>query len=133
MMKIVKCKPVDMAEGKFDLVEAILEGDTLTHWLKLKWVEVVCTSKNSNGLDTAPLGVCDPTFAICLQELKKHYFPKNVSCLQKSYLCNYIKKPNKLNIYYTTSRLHNVNSMMARFLALGNNLMVDDELCNILY
>eukprot|EP00957_Ditylum_brightwellii_P155172 11812648-Ditylum_brightwellii.AAC.1 len=80
MQKIVKCKPVDTAEGKFNLVEAILEGDALTHWLDFKWVEVVRTSKTPNGLDMAPLGMCNPTFAICLQELKKHYFPKNTSC-----------------------------------------------------
>eukprot|EP00957_Ditylum_brightwellii_P082192 6249763-Ditylum_brightwellii.AAC.1 len=45
MQKIVKCKPVDTAEGKFDLVEVILEGDTLTHWLEFKQVEVARTSK----------------------------------------------------------------------------------------
>eukprot|EP00957_Ditylum_brightwellii_P008626 654641-Ditylum_brightwellii.AAC.1 len=31
MQKIVKCKLVDMAEGKFNLMKAILEGDTLMH------------------------------------------------------------------------------------------------------
>eukprot|EP00957_Ditylum_brightwellii_P089360 6803816-Ditylum_brightwellii.AAC.1 len=77
IQKIIKCKPVDMAEGKFDLVEVILEGYALTHWLEFKWVEVARTSKNSNGTDTALLEMCGPTFAICLQELKKHYFPKN--------------------------------------------------------
>eukprot|EP00957_Ditylum_brightwellii_P105982 8084287-Ditylum_brightwellii.AAC.1 len=79
MMKMVKCKLVDMAEGKFDLVEAILKGDALTHWFKFKQVEVECMSKTPNGSDTVPLGMCNPTFAICLQELKKHYFPKNAS------------------------------------------------------
>eukprot|EP00957_Ditylum_brightwellii_P149284 11369751-Ditylum_brightwellii.AAC.1 len=55
MQKIVKCKLVDMAEGKFSLVEAILEGDALMYELKLKWVEVAGTSKNSDGLDTSLL------------------------------------------------------------------------------
>eukprot|EP00957_Ditylum_brightwellii_P181155 13798840-Ditylum_brightwellii.AAC.1 len=108
MMKIIKCKPVDTAE-------------------------VAHMSKNSDGSDTAPLGMCDPTFTICFQELKKHYFPKNASRFQKSYLPNYIKKPNKLTIKNTAARLHNVNGMMARFPAPGNNPMADDELCNILY
>eukprot|EP00957_Ditylum_brightwellii_P136228 10389367-Ditylum_brightwellii.AAC.1 len=107
-MKIVKCKPVDT-------------------------VKVAHTSKNSDGLDTVLLGMCNSTFAICLQELKKHYFLKNASCLQKIYLCNYIKKPHKLSIKNTAARLCNVNSMMTRFAALRNNTMVDDELCNILY
>eukprot|EP00957_Ditylum_brightwellii_P134969 10290796-Ditylum_brightwellii.AAC.1 len=84
MTNIVKCKLVDTAEGKFDLIEAILEGDALIHWLKFKWVEVVCTSKSPNGLDTAPLGVCNPTFVICLQELKKHYFPKTHPVCKKT-------------------------------------------------
>jgi hypothetical protein len=34
MQKIVKCKLVDTAKSKIDLMEAILEGDALTHWLK---------------------------------------------------------------------------------------------------
>eukprot|EP00957_Ditylum_brightwellii_P060339 4582114-Ditylum_brightwellii.AAC.1 len=116
MTKIVKCKLVDTAESKFDLVEAILKGDTLTHWLKIKRVKVVCTSKNPDGLDTVPLGMCNPTFAICLQQLKKHYFPKNTSSLQKAYLCNYIRKLHTLSIKNTTARLCDVNGMMTRFL-----------------
>eukprot|EP00957_Ditylum_brightwellii_P082555 6276175-Ditylum_brightwellii.AAC.1 len=106
MQKIVKGKLVDTAKGKFDLIEAILEGDALTHWLEFKRVEVAHTSKNSNGLDTAPLEMCNSTFVICLQELKKHYFPKNASHLQNPYLHNHIKKPNKLSIKNTTARLH---------------------------
>eukprot|EP00957_Ditylum_brightwellii_P166626 12683821-Ditylum_brightwellii.AAC.1 len=31
MNKVVKCKLMDTAERKFDLVEALLEGDALTH------------------------------------------------------------------------------------------------------
>eukprot|EP00957_Ditylum_brightwellii_P209017 15359900-Ditylum_brightwellii.AAC.1 len=93
MLKIAKYKLVDKVEGKFNIVEAILKGDALTHGLKFKRVEVVRTT----------------------------------------YLCNYIKKPNKLSIKNTAVRLRNINGMMARFLAPGNNLMADDELCNILY
>eukprot|EP00957_Ditylum_brightwellii_P028623 2162666-Ditylum_brightwellii.AAC.1 len=114
MMKIVKCKLVDTAKGKFDLVEAILEGDALTHWLKFKWVEVARMSKNPNGLVTMPLGMCNPTFTTCLQELKKHYFPKTHP------IC---KKPTFTIILGSHTR----------FPAPGNNPTVDDELCNILY
>eukprot|EP00957_Ditylum_brightwellii_P052198 3958004-Ditylum_brightwellii.AAC.1 len=80
-----------MADGKFDLVEVILEGDALTHWLKFKLVEVTRMSKKFDGLDIFPLGMCNPTFATCLQELKKHYFPKNLAHFQKAYICNHIK------------------------------------------
>eukprot|EP00957_Ditylum_brightwellii_P040430 3059927-Ditylum_brightwellii.AAC.1 len=45
MKKVVKCKSVDMAEGQFDLVEALLEGDTLTHWMEFKHVETMSISK----------------------------------------------------------------------------------------
>eukprot|EP00957_Ditylum_brightwellii_P148556 11311658-Ditylum_brightwellii.AAC.1 len=106
MQKIVKCKPMDT-------------------------VEVACTSKKSDNLDNASLGMCNPSFAICLQDLKKHYFPKNTSCLQKVYFCNYIKKPNKLSIKNTTARICNVNSMLTKFLSSRNTPMFDDELCNI--
>eukprot|EP00957_Ditylum_brightwellii_P187821 14300823-Ditylum_brightwellii.AAC.1 len=43
MQKIVKCKLMDMAEGKFDLVEVLLEGNALRHWLEFKWVEITQT------------------------------------------------------------------------------------------
>eukprot|EP00957_Ditylum_brightwellii_P165175 12576155-Ditylum_brightwellii.AAC.1 len=75
-----------MAGGKFDLVKAFLEGDALMPWLEFKQVEVVRMSKKTDGLDKALLGMCDPTFTMCLQKLKMHYFPKNLSCLQKAYL-----------------------------------------------
>eukprot|EP00957_Ditylum_brightwellii_P143199 10910978-Ditylum_brightwellii.AAC.1 len=122
MQKIIRCKLVD-----------ILEGDALTHWLKFKWVEVAMMSKNPNGLNTVPLEICNPTFAIYLQDLKKHYFSKNASRLQKSYLLNHIKKPNKLTIKNNAARLHNLNSMLAKFPVLGNTPITDDDLCNILY
>eukprot|EP00957_Ditylum_brightwellii_P036254 2746174-Ditylum_brightwellii.AAC.1 len=52
MKKIVKCKPVDTVEGKFDLVEAIFKGDSSMHWLEFKPVEITQTSKNPDGTDT---------------------------------------------------------------------------------
>eukprot|EP00957_Ditylum_brightwellii_P027215 2057346-Ditylum_brightwellii.AAC.1 len=36
MKKLVKWKSVDIAEGQFDLVEVLLEGDTLTYWMEFK-------------------------------------------------------------------------------------------------
>eukprot|EP00957_Ditylum_brightwellii_P121066 9234722-Ditylum_brightwellii.AAC.1 len=36
MNKVLKCKPVDTAEGQFDMVEALLKGDDLTHWMEFK-------------------------------------------------------------------------------------------------
>eukprot|EP00957_Ditylum_brightwellii_P018408 1385364-Ditylum_brightwellii.AAC.1 len=135
MQKIVKCKPVDKAEGTFNLVEEILKGDVSMHWLEFKWIEVTMASKNSNSCDTVLLGMCNPTFAICSQKLKlkKHYFPKNFACLQKAYLCSHIKKPNKLSIKNTAMRLCNVNGMLVKFPVPGNNMMANDELWNILY
>eukprot|EP00957_Ditylum_brightwellii_P130160 9928530-Ditylum_brightwellii.AAC.1 len=62
MQKIIKSKLVDTAKGKFDLVDAILEGDVSMHWLKFKQGEVARTSKKPDGLDMALLGMCDPTF-----------------------------------------------------------------------
>eukprot|EP00957_Ditylum_brightwellii_P129144 9850321-Ditylum_brightwellii.AAC.1 len=51
MKKVVKCKPVDTAEGQLDLVEALLEGSTLTHWMEFKHVETMHISKNLDGTD----------------------------------------------------------------------------------
>eukprot|EP00957_Ditylum_brightwellii_P101699 7750526-Ditylum_brightwellii.AAC.1 len=133
MQKIVKCKLVDTVESKFNLVEAIFEGDALMHWLKFKQVEIAQMNKNPNGAGMPWLGICNWTFMACLQELKKYYFPKNLARLQKAYLCNHIKKANKLSIKNTATRLYNVNGMLAQFLALEINLIAEDELCNILY
>eukprot|EP00957_Ditylum_brightwellii_P086427 6575680-Ditylum_brightwellii.AAC.1 len=44
--KVIKNKPKDATDGRFDLVEALLEGDTLTHWQEFKRVETSRTSKN---------------------------------------------------------------------------------------
>eukprot|EP00957_Ditylum_brightwellii_P024515 1850447-Ditylum_brightwellii.AAC.1 len=79
MNKVVKCKPVNMAE------------------------------------DVPPKGVCPDIFRACLQELKKHYFPKNLACHQKAYLRNYAKKLNKLLIKNTAAKLCEVNGMLTHF------------------
>eukprot|EP00957_Ditylum_brightwellii_P012725 961675-Ditylum_brightwellii.AAC.1 len=63
----------------------------------------------------------------------KTLVPKKLVGLQKVYLCNHIHKPNKLSIKNTAARPRDINSMLAHFLALDNNPMADDELCNILY
>eukprot|EP00957_Ditylum_brightwellii_P203296 15334050-Ditylum_brightwellii.AAC.1 len=133
LSKVIKNKPVDAADGRFDLVRALLEGDVLMHWQEFKWVETSRTSKNPDGTDTALTGMCDDTFKACFQELKKHYFPKRLARLQKAYLRNHIRKRNKLSIKNTAARLRDVNSMLAHFLALDNKPMADNELCNILY
>ena len=121
---------MDAADGRFDLVEALLEGDALMHWQEFKRVEMPRVSKNLDGTDTSPLGVCEDTFKACLQELKKHYFPKNSARLQKTYLCNHIRKPSKLSIKNTAARLRDVNGMLAQFPAPDNRPMADDKLCD---
>eukprot|EP00957_Ditylum_brightwellii_P109268 8334679-Ditylum_brightwellii.AAC.1 len=98
MNKVVKCKLVDLAEGKSDLVEALLEGDALTHWMEFKCVETTYITKKPDGTYKPTKYICDNTFKVCLQELKRHYFPKNLAWIQKAYLHNRIKKPNKLSI-----------------------------------
>eukprot|EP00957_Ditylum_brightwellii_P085965 6540589-Ditylum_brightwellii.AAC.1 len=120
-------------EGKFDLVEALVEVDSLTHWMEFKHVETMCISKNLDRMDAPPKGICSDAFKVCLQELKKHYFLKNLACLQKTYLCNYVKKLNKLSIKNTPAQLHKMNGRLTHFPAQGHNPMVEDELCNIIY
>eukprot|EP00957_Ditylum_brightwellii_P176662 13455693-Ditylum_brightwellii.AAC.1 len=72
-------------------------------------------------------------FKACLQELKKHYFPKNSARLQKAYLYNHIRKPSKLSIKNTAARLWDVNGMLAQFPTPDNRPLADNKLCNILY
>eukprot|EP00957_Ditylum_brightwellii_P023925 1803652-Ditylum_brightwellii.AAC.1 len=91
MQNIFKCKLVDTVEKKFDIVEVFLEEDTLTHWLEFKQVETMHTNKNLDRTGTVPLGMSMETFKLCMQEFKKHYFPKNLAWLQKAYLYNHIK------------------------------------------
>eukprot|EP00957_Ditylum_brightwellii_P104373 7949129-Ditylum_brightwellii.AAC.1 len=66
-----------MTEGQFDFVEALLKGDTLTHWIEFKRVEDMHVSKNLDRMDAPAKGICKDTYKVCLQEPKKHYFPKN--------------------------------------------------------
>eukprot|EP00957_Ditylum_brightwellii_P091422 6961108-Ditylum_brightwellii.AAC.1 len=85
------------------------------HWQEFKRVETSHTSKNTDGTDTDLKGVCNDMFKVCLQELKKHYFPKNLARLRKACLCNHICKPSKLSIKNTTARLWDVNNMLTCF------------------
>eukprot|EP00957_Ditylum_brightwellii_P194999 14856936-Ditylum_brightwellii.AAC.1 len=39
LFEVIKNKHVDAADRRFDLVEALLEGDALMHWQKFKRVE----------------------------------------------------------------------------------------------
>eukprot|EP00957_Ditylum_brightwellii_P044833 3401445-Ditylum_brightwellii.AAC.1 len=48
---IIKNKPIKTAESKFDLVEAILKGNTLTHWQDFKCIKIAQISKNPDGTD----------------------------------------------------------------------------------
>eukprot|EP00957_Ditylum_brightwellii_P025388 1920362-Ditylum_brightwellii.AAC.1 len=81
----------------------------------------------------ATKGIYLETFKLFLQELKKHYLLKTSACLQKAYLCNDVKKLNKLSIKNTTAWLCDVSSMLVHFPVPGNNLMVEDELRAIIY
>eukprot|EP00957_Ditylum_brightwellii_P197558 15050913-Ditylum_brightwellii.AAC.1 len=51
MKKVVKCKPVDTAESQFNLVEALLKGDALTHWMEFERVETTRIIKNLDGTE----------------------------------------------------------------------------------
>eukprot|EP00957_Ditylum_brightwellii_P153412 11676405-Ditylum_brightwellii.AAC.1 len=110
MKKVVKYKPVDTAEGKFDLVEALLEGDALTCWMEFKRAETTRTSKNSDRMD---------------KRAKAQF--------KKAYLHNHVNKPNKLLIKNTATHLREINGMLTHFPVPGNNPMAEDELCNIIY
>eukprot|EP00957_Ditylum_brightwellii_P048804 3702642-Ditylum_brightwellii.AAC.1 len=100
---IMKNKPIKTAKSKFELVEAILEGDALTHWQEFKCVEIAQILKNLYGTDSVAPGICMETYKVCLGLLKKQYFPQNTARLQKDYLYNHIKKPNKLPVKNTAA------------------------------
>eukprot|EP00957_Ditylum_brightwellii_P154077 11726257-Ditylum_brightwellii.AAC.1 len=59
MKKAVKCKPVATAEEQFDLME-------------FKNVETTCISKRLGRTDEPAKVICEVTYKVCLQELKKH-------------------------------------------------------------
>eukprot|EP00957_Ditylum_brightwellii_P032735 2481483-Ditylum_brightwellii.AAC.1 len=65
MCKVVKCNLVDIAEKQFDLVEALLDGDTFTHWQEFKCIKSTHNSNSPVGADTAPKGMCPETFKLC--------------------------------------------------------------------
>eukprot|EP00957_Ditylum_brightwellii_P088041 6706522-Ditylum_brightwellii.AAC.1 len=76
---VIKNKPIEIAKSKFDLVEAILEGDALTHWHEFKCVEITWIPKNPDGTDGVAQGICMDTYKLCLGLLKKQYFPQNAA------------------------------------------------------
>eukprot|EP00957_Ditylum_brightwellii_P189559 14429581-Ditylum_brightwellii.AAC.1 len=114
MNKVFKCKPVDMAEEKFDLVEALLKGDAFTHWMEFKCAETTCVSKRPDRTDKLEKGIYDNTY-------------------KKAYLRNYVKKPNELSIKNTTAQLRKVNDILTHFPVPGNTPIAEDKLCDITY
>ena len=70
LYKVIKNKLVGAADGRFDLVEALLEGDALMHWQEFKRVETSRTSKNPDGTDTSPKGMCQQLIHIRILHLK---------------------------------------------------------------
>eukprot|EP00957_Ditylum_brightwellii_P141250 10761694-Ditylum_brightwellii.AAC.2 len=124
--KVVKCKPFDMAEGQFNLVEALLEGEALTHWMEIKHVQTMHVNTRLDRMDEPAKCICKDTYKVCLQELKKHCFPKNLAQLQKAYIRNHVKKPNKLSIKNTTVQLRKVNGMLMHFPVPGSIPMAED-------
>eukprot|EP00957_Ditylum_brightwellii_P125517 9567400-Ditylum_brightwellii.AAC.1 len=130
---VIKNKPMETTKSKFDLVEAIIKGDAPTHWQEFKCVEITRIPKNLDGTDGVAPGICMETYKVCLDLVKKQYFPQNAARLQKDYLCNHIKKPNKLLVTNTAARLGEINCMLSRFPVPNNDPMAKDKLCNILY
>eukprot|EP00957_Ditylum_brightwellii_P142743 10877212-Ditylum_brightwellii.AAC.1 len=74
----------------------MLKGNALTHWQEFKRIDFAQIPKNLDGTDSVAPGISMDTCKVCLSLLKKQYFPRNAARLQKDYLCNHIKKPNKL-------------------------------------
>eukprot|EP00957_Ditylum_brightwellii_P076243 5795735-Ditylum_brightwellii.AAC.1 len=91
-----KNKPIETAKSKFDLVETMLEDNALMHWQEFRCIKIVQIPKNPDRTGGVAPGICIETYKVCLGLLKKHYFPQNAARLQNNYLCNHIKKPNKL-------------------------------------
>eukprot|EP00957_Ditylum_brightwellii_P104989 8002462-Ditylum_brightwellii.AAC.1 len=65
--------------SKFDLVDAVLEGNVLTHWQEFKHVKIAWIPKNLDGADGMAPGICVETYKMCLNLLRKHYFPQNAA------------------------------------------------------
>eukprot|EP00957_Ditylum_brightwellii_P003757 285426-Ditylum_brightwellii.AAC.1 len=66
MRKIVKYKLVDEAEGMFDLVEALLEGDALTHWLVFEQMYI------KTGEVRLGLATCEEIYIAASRRMEKH-------------------------------------------------------------
>eukprot|EP00957_Ditylum_brightwellii_P005232 399605-Ditylum_brightwellii.AAC.1 len=111
---VIKNKLISIAKSKFDLVEAILKGNVLMHRQEFKHIKIAWIPKNLDGTNSMAPGIC-------------------IETCTKGYLCNHIKKPNKLLIKNTAARLRKINGMLARFPMPNNDPMAEDELCNILY
>eukprot|EP00957_Ditylum_brightwellii_P047204 3585062-Ditylum_brightwellii.AAC.1 len=59
---VIKYKPIETAKSKFDLVEVILKGNTLTHWQEFKRVKIVQIPKNSDRTDGVAPGISMDTY-----------------------------------------------------------------------
>eukprot|EP00957_Ditylum_brightwellii_P138138 10530255-Ditylum_brightwellii.AAC.1 len=54
--------PIKTAKSKFDLVEAMLEGNAPTHWQEFKCIKIVWIPKNLEGTDGVAPGISMDTY-----------------------------------------------------------------------
>jgi hypothetical protein len=82
------------------------------------------------------IGATDESYKATMNLWLKHHLPRDAERLQKTYLRNHIRKPEKLSIKVANLRLTAINEMLKYFIAPDNSIpliLTDDELSDIVY
>jgi hypothetical protein len=135
LQTIFRNKPCTQADSKFDIVQLLTSGDARTYWRGMANAEKL--KKDPSDLaGVKTIGATDESYKATMNLWLKHHLPRDAERLQKTYLRNHIRKPEKLSIKVANLRLTAINEMLKYFIAPDNSIpliLTDDELSDIVY
>eukprot|EP00978_Attheya_sp_CCMP212_P037736 scaffold180778_cov37-Attheya_sp.AAC.1 len=128
-------KPCTQADSKLNIVQLLTSGDARTYWRGMANAEKLRKDPNDiAGVKT--IGATEESYKATMHFWLKHHLLRDAKRLQKTYLRNHIRKPEKLSIKVDNLRLTAINQMLKYFITSENSIpliLTDDELSAIIY
>jgi NACalpha-BTF3-like transcription factor len=119
--KLFKGQNLSNAEDKFEMTRKVLTGDALAVFQEAAYAQIVED---------------DNSYAICIDALALHVFPKNALTHQKAWMrrSEYAHKPIKAKTRTWVARLNEINQMLAQFPPFFSEaqMLEEDELIEII-
>ena len=117
LRKIFTGQNVTTGPNRYAIARRLLQGDALAAFNR---------AAAAAGTETVE------NFRTCVEELKKHVFPRKALSSQKRYMRRFLRKPRDMPIREFVTRLVEINELLVEFPPSGpNNKLPMDELMDI--